>query len=439
MEITELTLGIPDDFQRTLIALMCADPDWLEVNRPFVKAEFFDRMEHRAVVGCILEFFDKHGTPPTFDVLDDVIRERLPNPDLLGASLREISCVQDIEITLSKVRHATDKLQVFAETQHLRECIRAGAIAIDGGDIASARRALASAEDVARINHSAVLSIFDETGMDERSDKESEVETMDKIPTLHRGLDKKLRGGFARKELHILMAPPYRGKSAGLVDLGGNALFCGAKVLHVTCEMSAKKTASRYDLKISGMTRDEIEANPTEFKARMLHFQSTFKGNLKVIEFPSRSATVADIEAQMKFLLRRQNFWPDVLVVDYLDELKRPNRDNEAYALGQVTSELRALNQKSNTVGLSATQTTRQGFSKQRLDMDDIGDSWEKVKIADSLIGMCQTKDEEDDNTMRLYMLKNRDNQRNSSPVLMRTIFERMTFKDITFEEGAAK
>ena len=85
-------------------------------------------------------------------------------------------------------------------------------------------------------------------------------------------------------------------------------------------------------------------------------------------------------------------------------------------------------------VGLTATQTTRQGFGKQRLDMDDVGDSWEKVKIVDTVIAMCQTKDEEEDGTMRWYLIKNRDNQRSSSPVLMRTVFDRMSFKDITLE-----
>lgn len=428
------TLGVPDDFQRTLIALMCVDQEWLGVNRPFVKSDFFDRSEHRVIVQSVLDFYDRHGVPPDFPVLDDVMKLVVENPELLRSSMRELQAIQDIDITISKVRHATDQLQNFAQVQHIRDCIRAGATAIERGDIASARRALAAGEDLSRTSDAPVLSLFDESGLEERADAEEDTELLEKVPTLHRSLDAKLRGGAARKGLHVLMAPPYRGKSAGLVDLGGNALFCGAKVLHVTCEMSAKKTARRYDLKLSGMTYPEIQARPDEFVSRMKHFQSVFKGNIKIVEFPSRTATMGDIETVAKNMLRKHNFWPDVTVIDYLDELKRPERENEAYAIGQVTSEMRAFCSKHNVVGWTATQTTRAGFSKQRLDIDDVGDSWEKVKIADTVVGMCQTKDEEDDNTMRWYVLKNRDNQRNSKPVLMRTIFERMSFKDITLE-----
>ena len=79
-------------------------------------------------------------------------------------------------------------------------------------------------------------------------------------------------------------------------------------------------------------------------------------------------------------------------MLDYVDELKRVKRDIEAYAIGDVVAGVRALTKKFNMACWTATQTTREGFSKHRLDMDDVSDSWEKAKIADVIIAKRKRK-----------------------------------------------
>jgi hypothetical protein len=271
------------------------------------------------------------------------------------------------------------------------------------------------------------IRYFDQ--LDELSEMESELE--DKVPTLWPSIDRNNRGGASRKELWFLLAPINRGKSVGLVDLGSNALFTGHSVTHVTLEMSAKKTAFRYNMRLAGMGREEIIADPQKFKDKVAKFQEMYKGSLVIREYPSRTATPSTVDTLLGTLARRYGHHTDVLVLDYLDECKRPNRDNEAYALGEVAAGVRAIAVRKNLLAWTATQTTRSALAKATFDMDDVADSWDKMKIADGVIAMCQTQEEYNDNIMRFVQIKSRDGRKSYKPVYMKTNFDHMAIVEM--------
>jgi len=422
------------EFQRLIVLLSIKKEKWLAGFRPYVDWSFFEDPSHQLLVREATEFFDQHGIAPDPRVLEELVRTQYAG-DIRKTALTELKRLSAVEPSESAESFISDRIVRFASTQNFRKALIEAASELESGNLDSVVKSL----DVALSFASAKptdegMLYFDDSQIDARTAHDIQEDAASKIATLFPTMDNMLRGGSAKKELHTFMAPPYRGKSMGLINIGAHALFAGANVVHITVEMSKEKSAMRYDMKLSGMSYEEISEHPQKFAKKMKQFRSLYKGNLIIKEYPARSVTPHEIEAYIKMLMRRKLIIPDLVVIDYADELKRPKMDNQAYALGDVYSALRAMATRLDVAVWTATQTTRQGFNKTRLDMDDVADSWEKAKISDVIIAMSQTEEEEKESVMRWYFIKNRNNDRYTKPIPMKTLFKVSTFKEVTLE-----
>lgn len=425
-------LDLSEEFQLSLVHKMCADSDWTATHRPFLKSEYALVPGLSVLIQEIHAFYDRYATTPELSVLADVIGRKAKGP-VLGELLALIKRVGESDVSESRIAYIQERIRDFATASEYRARLIDAAQALNADDLAGVRRAMENAVAFGTLGLDDSLMLFDEKSIRSRVARTAEDDARERVPTLIPSLDKKLRGGSDRRCLHIVLAPPSRGKSMGLVNIGANALYAGANVLHVTNEMSARKVAARYEMKLSGMTYDQISSGMPAFIAKMRQFRSLYKGNLNIKEYPARGATVLDLETHIRSLARK-GFQTTLLVVDYVDELKRPARDNESYAIGDVVAALRALATKFDIPVWTATQTQRGSLNKARLDMDDVADSWEKAKIADVMVAMCQTEKELADSIMRWYLIKNRDNAPYTKPIYMRTNFKIASFKEVHVE-----
>ena len=96
--------------------------------------------------------------------------------------------------------------------------------------------------------------------------------------------------------------------------------------------------------------------------------------------------------------------------MDYL-ELLRPNRiiDSEYLAQQRITEELRGIAVEQNALVWTATQTNRQARKVSIITDAELGDSYGKIRPADWVISLNQTKEEYDEGAMRVYVMKARD------------------------------
>lgn len=416
------------DFQRLIIKFILVDEDWIVQNREFLNPSYMETVELESLLRICVDFYDKHDIAPDISVLQEIINKSNKG-EIRRMLVEELKEIGKLDANNSKLQYTNERLRDFATRQKYRDTIISAAEKLEENQIGDIRGLFDSAAAFGEQSNSAGVFYFNESEIEERSERER-TDIGDKIPTLFPTVDKRLRGGVSRKELAIFMMPVDRGKSTALINVGANALMSGKNVLHITNELSAKKTSYRYDSRLSGLSYDEIVANPEKFKKLIDKHHTLCKGDLHIKEYPARSATTNDIKAYMKVLSRRYNFHTDVLIVDYVDELKRPKRDLEAYAIGDVVAGLRAIASELNIGTWTATQTTRQGFSKTKLDLDDVADSWEKAKIADIVIAGCQTQEEFEKNEMRWIIIKNRDNKKYLKPILMETRFDIASYRE---------
>lgn len=225
------------------------------------------------------------------------------------------------------------------------------------------------------------------------------------MPTLNR-----LIGGWG-KELWIIFADSGVGKSILLQNFAVNAAVRGKNVLHITLELGLRAQIHRYYRQIAEFSRAEFNQEPDALKDRLRHWFKFAKGQVYLLEQP---AYAIDSDQLRRIVARAARLMGsvDVLVTDYLDLLAPTKRSSKGGAyedLGRTTHEARSLCPEFDLTHLTASQAVRRPAKAGRLTMQDMGDSYNKVRGADGLLSLNQTEEEEEAFQGRLGMVKVRD------------------------------
>lgn len=248
-------------------------------------------------------------------------------------------------------------------------------------------------------------------------------------------------------ELLMLLAAKGTGKSWWCVDLGKKCLMQGAKVLHVSLEMSEPRVIQRYYQAFFALGKRSEKYRVTEFEfdklERIVGFKSrrrrmrmsldtpgvrrylrrkmetwgTKLGNLMVASFPMKSLSVAKLEAYLETLELQHNFIPNVLILDYPDLLWMEKKDPRL-SLGWTVEEFRGLLQKRNIAGIAPTQTNRKGWDAATVKSSNVSEDASKFRTADMVLIYSRTKQEEAMGLARLYVDKNRNDEDGYSIVI---------------------
>jgi len=112
-------------------------------------------------------------------------------------------------------------------------------------------------------------------------------------------------------------------------------------------------------------------------------------------------------------LKMKKNFAPDIIYVDYLNicmsaRLKGGQNINSYTYVKAIAEELRGLAVEFNVPLVSATQTTRSGFTNSDIGLEDTSESFGLPATADFMFALISTDDLEGLNQILVKQLKNR-------------------------------
>lgn len=244
--------------------------------------------------------------------------------------------------------------------------------------------------------------------------------------------------GPAKGELMVFMGAKGFGKSFFCIHQGRTAMMAGAKVLHVTLEMSRDLIIKRYFQSFFHIAKRKDKFNEAKFmfdelgrlsgidieshRARRSWADSDIKRfiaakqddwgirfrRLCIKQFPSGYLTVDRLNAYLDQLEMHHKFVPDLIIVDY-PTLMKQDSDNLRISLGQTFVDLRGLCGQRQLAGLAPTQTNREGWDARHISGKHVGEDASIFMTADiGLIGM-RTKQEKALGLARLYVEKNRN------------------------------
>jgi replicative DNA helicase len=119
--------------------------------------------------------------------------------------------------------------------------------------------------------------------------------------------------------------------------------------------------------------------------------------------------TVDVIRHQLDRLLD-EGFDLGLVIIDYGDIVSAQRSRERRYAeLGDIFRSLRELAHEYNCPVWTATQATRGSLGKEIITMADLAESFMKAHIADAIVAICQTREEEQNEAGRLFLAKLRD------------------------------
>jgi hypothetical protein len=156
------------------------------------------------------------------------------------------------------------------------------------------------------------------------------------------------------------------------------------------------------------------------YDKKMDHAKSKAHGKLIIKEYPTASAGANHFRNLLNELRLKLSFTPDIIYIDYLNiccssRIAAGGNVNSYTYIKSIAEELRGLAVEFNVPLLSATQTTRSGYSSSDVELTDTSESFGLPATADLMFALMTNETLEQLNQLQVKQLKNRYNDPTSN------------------------
>ena len=400
--------------EKTTLAELVGNEQYARKVLPFMKGEYFADRTERIVFEEIQKFVEKYNALPTKSSLEiEIDTRRDLNEDDIQHVLGVVKELEnDKDINFDWLDETTEK---FCKDKAVYNAIVEGIQIIDGKDKKRGPDAIPSILTDAlavgfdnRVGHDYLAD------SDERYDYYHTVE--EKIPFDLEFFNRITKGGLPPKTLNIALAGTGVGKSLFMCHMAANCMNQGRNVLYITLEMAEERIAERIDANLMNVSMEDLHDIPKIIYDTMINnISKETNGQLVIKEYPTASAHSAHFRGLIKELAIKKSFKPDIIFVDYLNicassRFKGAQNVNSYMFVKAIAEELRGLAVETNVPIMSATQTTRSGFSNSDVGLEDTSESFGLPATADLMFALISNEELDAVNQIAVKQLKNRYN-----------------------------
>ena len=380
---------------------------------PFLDAAYFQSKHFKVVFDLVKKHIDKYNELPTrSSLLVDLERvDKLSHQDHKDSETL-IKTVKNEEADHGWLVDTTEK---FCQEKAIYNAL------IKSIEIVDDKEGKLSKGSIPKLLTDALSVSFDSSighdFLDDYIDRYNFYHTKEeRIPFDIEYLNLITKGGLPRKSLNIALAGTGVGKSLFMCHAAAANLIDGYNVLYITLEMAEEKIAERIDSNLLDVRIDELEVLPREaYEKKVNRVKEKTAGKLIVKEYPTASANANHFRNLINELKIKKNFIPDIIYVDYLNicassRIKAGAGANSYTYIKSIAEELRGLAVEFNLPIISATQTTRSGFTSSDIGLEDTSESFGLPATADFMFAMIKTEELEELDQIMFKQLKNRYN-----------------------------
>ena len=405
------------NLEQKILKHLILDEEYTRKTLPFIKGEYFQDSSEKLLFSEIESYVNKYNTMPTQEALAIEIDKRVNLTD--DQHKKTIALVKQITIDpeVSDTKWLIDATEDFCQEKAIYNGIMQSIQILDDKnknnteklDKGSIPKILADALSVSFDNH---------IGHDFIDDAETRYEFYHKverrIPFDLDYLNRITKGGLAEKSLNIVLAGTGVGKSLFMCHCAAANLTMGKNVLYITMEMAEERIAERIDANLMNVELDRLIGMPKETYLRKVEsLREKTKGKLIIKEYPTASANVNHFSHLLNELKLKRQFIPDIIYIDYLNicssaRMKMGSSINSYTYIKAIAEELRGLAVEHKLPIVSATQTTRSGFTNSDVGLEDTSESFGLPATADLMFALISTEELADLNQIMVKQLKNR-------------------------------
>ena len=402
--------------EQTILKNLIYNEDFLRKVLPFIKEEYFTDRTDRAIFIEISKFTESYNSPPTIEALELAVKERRNLTDdeveKCETSLQEI--VKSKE-EVSKIDWLVDKTEKFCQEKAIYNAVLGSISILDGKDKTQDKGSIPKL-----LSDALAISFDSSVGHDylENSDERYEFyhRHEERIPFDLEFFNQITKGGLPNKTLNIALAGTGVGKSLFMCHVAAGAMVQGKNVLYITMEMSEEKIAERIDANLLNVTVDDLVNLPKDmYDKKIEKLREKTVGKLIIKEYPTASASSTHFRTLLNELNLKKSFVPDIIFIDYLNiccsaRIKAGSNVNSYTYVKAIAEELRGLAVEFGVPIVSATQTTRSGFSSSDPGLEDTSESFGLPATADLMFALISSEELEEMGQIMVKQLKNRYN-----------------------------
>ena len=384
---------------------------------PYVKSEYFEDPPEKLVFKLVQEYILKHNDLPTkqsllidLDQLDGIHETEYTKSSEIINALDKPNDSKDITPWL------LEQSETFCQDKAIYNAV-VNAIAILEGN----EKTHLSKGAIPTVLSDALAVSFDpHVGHDFIEDAEDRFDfyhrVEEKLEFDLEMFNKITKGGLPKKTLNICLAGTGVGKSLFMCHQAAAALSINKNVLYVTLEMAEERIAERIDANLLDVPISQLEEIPRDmYKKKIEKLKGKTKGKIIIKEYPTASASAMHFKNLLGELKLQRNFVPDIIFIDYLNictssRIKAGANVNSYTYIKSIAEELRGLAVEYNVPIVSATQTTRTGFTSTDIGLEDTSESFGLPATADFMFALITSEEMEELNQMLVKQLKNRYN-----------------------------
>ena len=400
--------------EQTILKNLIYNEEYLRKVLPFLKEEYFSDRTERTIYNEITSFVESYNNTPTIEALELAIQERrnLTNEEL-EKSKAYLEEVTKSPREGSEIQWIVDKTEKFCQEKAIYNAVLGSISILDGKDKTHDKG------QIPKILSDALAVSFDNSvGHDylENTDERYEFyhRHEERIPFDLDYFNKITKGGLPNKTLNIALAGTGVGKSLFMCHVAAGAMVQGKNVLYITMEMAEEKIAERIDANLLNVTVDELSELTKELYDRKINkLKGKVVGKLIIKEYPTASASATHFRTLLNELNLKKSFVPDIIFIDYLNiccssRIKAGANVNSYTYVKAIAEELRGLAVEFNVPIVSATQTTRSGFTSSDPGLEDTSESFGLPATADLMFALISSEDLEELGQIMVKQLKNR-------------------------------
>jgi len=388
------------------------DDDYLRKTLPYLKAEYFSDRSELTLYKTITGYVDKYNKSPTREALNIELEEigNLSDDEFKKCSQLVSELVIDQPEDSDWLVDTTEK---FCQEKAIYNAIMNSISILDGDDTKKDKGAIPEL-----LSDALSVSFDPNIGHDFIEDAESRYDfyhkVEERIPFDLEYMNKITKGGLPKKTLNIILAGTGVGKSLAMCHMASANLLEGKNVLYITMEMAEEKIAERIDANLLNVTLDELKDLPKAiYDKKIERVKGKTSGKLIVKEYPTASAGTGHFRHLINELKLKRSFVPDVIYIDYLNicmssRIRGGAQVNSYTLVKAIAEEIRGLAVECNVPIVSATQTTRSGYSNSDVGLEDTSESFGLPATADFMIALISTEELEDLGQIMVKQLKNR-------------------------------
>jgi replicative DNA helicase len=389
-------------FQLQLINQIIEDKDFASSIIDVIESSYFDNKYFKIILQMIKEYHSKYESCPNFDTLEQIVKSEITQELVAKIVLDTLKQIKDAPF--EGTVFVQEKALKFCKQQELQKAMDKAQKIITEGDFESYDKVEGLVREALQVGEveKNVTDIF--MGLDTVLDEDYR----HPIPMGIAGIDRLLKGGLAKGEIGVILAPTGVGKTTILTKIANTAFNLGYNVLQIFFEDNPKIVQRKHFTIWTGIEPDNLALHKEEVIGKITEIQETMKNKLILKKLASDTTTMGQIKNQVRKMIADGNKI-DLILLDYIDcVLPESSAKDEWKAEGSVMRGFEAMCHELNLVGWTATQGNRSSISSEVVTTDQMGGSIKKAQVGHVIITVAKSLQQKEMNLATIAITKSR-------------------------------